>query len=208
MGIPPFVLASASAARLRLLRTAGIEPLVHPSDFDESQVQLAEPRDLVQALAERKAAAVAAQLNGMLILGCDSVLALDGQIYGKPANPAEAIERWQQMRGQTGSLYTGHVVIDQVQRRTLVRAQVTEVEFALLSPRQIEAYVATGEPLYCAGGFALEGRGGLFVEKILGCHSNVIGLSLPLLRQMLAELGYDVSDYWPRPSGSNPTGNP
>jgi septum formation protein len=100
------------------------------------------------------------------------------------------------MRGQTGALYTGHVLIDQVQRRTLVRYQMTEVQFALVSQRQIEAYVASGEPLHCAGCFALEGRGGLFVEKILGCHSNVIGLSLPLLRQMLAELNYDVTDYW------------
>jgi len=198
MGIPPLVLASASTARLRLLRTAGIEPIVHPSDFDESQVQLDSPKDLVQVLAEGKAAAVASQLNGMLILGCDSVLAIGGQIHGKPAGPAEAIERWQQMRGQTGVLYTGHVLIDQVQRRTLVRYQRTEVQFALVSQRQIEAYVATGEPLHCAGCFALEGRGGLFVEKILGCHSNVIGLSLPLLRQMLAELNYDVSDYWQR----------
>ncbi len=196
MGIPPLVLASASAARLRLLRTAGIEPLVYPSDFDESQVQLDSPKDLVQVLAEGKAAAVAAQLNGKLILGCDSVLALGGEIYGKPANPAEAIERWQQMRGQTGALYTGHVLIDQVQRRQLSRYQVTEVEFALVSQRQIEAYVATGEPLQCAGCFALEGRGGLFVESIRGCHSNVIGLSLPLFRQMLADLGYDVADYW------------
>lgn len=196
MGIPPFVLASASAARLRLLRQAGIEPLVHPSDFDESQIQLDVPKDLVQVLAEQKAASVAAQLNGMLILGCDSVLSLGGQIYGKPAHAAEAIQRWQQMRGQTGSLYTGHVLIDQVQRRTLVRYQVTEVQFALVSQRQIEAYVATSEPLHCAGCFALEGKGGLLVEKILGCHSNVIGLSLPLLRQMLAELNYDVADYW------------
>ncbi len=169
---------------------------MHPSDFDESQVQLDNPADLVQRLAEGKAAAVAAQLNGMMILGCDSVLVLGGQIYGKPANPAEAIQRWQQMRGQTGALYTGHVLIDQVQRRQLVRYQITEVEFALVSQRQIEAYVATGEPLHCAGCFALEGRGGLFIESIRGCHSNVIGLSLPLLRQMLATLSYDVSDYW------------
>lgn len=194
--IPSLVLASASPARLRLLRAAGIEPLVCPSDYDESQVQLDAPRDLVQALAQGKATAVAAQFNGALILGCDSVLALQGEIYGKPANAAEAIERWRQMRGQTGALYTGHVLIDQVQRRTLVRCQMTEVEFALVSEEQIEAYVASGEPLQCAGCFALEGRGGLFVEKINGCHSNVIGLSLPLLRQMLSELGYNVTNFW------------
>lgn len=200
MGIPSFVLASASPARLRLLRGAGIEPIVQPSNFDESQVQLTSPQDLVQTLAEGKAAAVAAELNGSLILGCDSVLALHGEIYGKPANPAEAVERWRQMRGQTGQLYTGHVLIDQVQRRIIVRYQVTQVEFALVSERQIDAYVASGEPLHCAGCFALEGRGGLFIEKIDGCHSNVIGLSLPLLRQMLAELNYDVTDFWLGPA--------
>lgn len=196
MGIPPLILASASPARLRLLRTAGIEPIVRPSDFDESQVQLSSPKDLVQTLAQGKASLIAAQSNGSLILGCDSVLALQGEIYGKPADAAEAIIRWRQMRGQTGELYTGHVLIDQVQQRVLSRCQVTRVQFALVSERQIEAYVASGEPLHCAGCFALEGRGGLFVERIEGCHSNVIGLSLPLLRQMLADLGYDVADFW------------
>lgn len=196
MGIPPLVLASASAARLRLLRTAGIEPIVCPSDFDEDQVQLASPQDLVQTLAHGKAHVVAAQFNGSLILGCDSVLALEGEIHGKPANPAEAIARWRQMRGKTGELYTGHVLIDQIQQRSLVRYQVTQVQFALINDRQIEAYVGTGEPLYCAGAFALEGYGGLFIEKIDGCHSNVIGLSMPLLRQMLADLNYDVTDFW------------
>ncbi|MFM7424259.1 MAG: Maf family protein [Elainella sp.] len=200
MANPTLVLASASPARLRLLRAAGIEPLVCPSNFDESQVQLSNPQDLVQRLAEGKAAAVASQhaerFSGMVILGCDSVLALQGEIHGKPANPAEAIARWRQMRGQTGQLYTGHALIDLVQCRRLVRCQVTEVQFALASDRQIEAYVASGEPLQCAGCFALEGRGGLLIEKIDGCHSNVIGLSLPLLRQMLADLNYDVMDYW------------
>lgn len=196
MGIPPFVLASASTARLRLLRTAGIEPIVQVSDFDESQIQLASPKDLVQTLALGKAETVAEQLNGALILGCDSVLALHGEIYGKPADAAEAVERWRQMRGQTGSLYTGHALIDQIQQRKIVRCQVTQVEFALLNDQEIEAYVASGEPLYCAGCFALEGRGALFVEKIDGCYSNVIGLSLPLLRQMLAELNYNVTEFW------------
>jgi septum formation protein len=196
MSNPPLVLASASPARLRLLRTAGIEPIVCPSAFDESQVQISAPQDLVQTLAEEKAAAVAQQFNGKLILGCDSVLALQGQIYGKPAHPTEAIERWRQMRGQTGQLYTGHALLDQVQQRSLVRCQITEVEFALASDHQIAAYVASGEPLQCAGCFALEGRGGLLIERIIGCHSNVIGLSLPLLRQMLAELSYDAVDYW------------
>ncbi|ARV61328.1 septum formation inhibitor Maf [Nostocales cyanobacterium HT-58-2] len=196
MGTPPFVLASASPARRRLLQTAGIQPLVYPSDFDESQVQIDEPAQLVKTLAQRKAETVAPQFESALIMGCDSVLAVNGEIHGKPANPEEARQRWQKMQGHFGDLYTGHVFIDLSQNRTLVRCQVTRVYFAQLSDRTIDAYVATGEPLKCAGAFALEGRGGLFVEKIEGCHSNVIGLSLPLLRQMLEEMGYSVTDFW------------
>lgn len=200
MGIPPFVLASASPARRRLLQSAGIEPVVCPSDFDESQVQLSDPESLVQILAQRKAQTVAAQFESALILGCDSVLLVNGEIHGKPDSPTQAIARWQKMRGNVGDLYTGHALIDLSQHRTLVRCQVTRVYFAQVSDRQIEAYVATGEPLKCAGCFALEGRGGLFVEKLEGCHTNVIGLSLPLLRQMLDELGYDVTDFWQLPA--------
>lgn len=196
MGVPPFVLASASPARRRLLQSAGIEPIVCPSDFDESLIQLNEPEALVQALAQRKAETVAAQYESALILGCDSLLLVNGEIHGKPANPALAIARWQKMRGNVGDLYTGHALIDLSQHRTLVRCQVTRVYFAQVSDRVIEAYVATGEPLNCAGCFALEGRGGLFVERLEGCHSNVIGLSLPLLRLLLEQLGYDVTDFW------------
>lgn len=196
MGIPPFVLASASSARRRLLQTAVIETTVQPSDFDESQIQITDAGVLVRTLAQGKAGAVAPQRTDSLILGCDSVLALNGEIHGKPADAAEAIARWHKMRGQVGELYTGHALIDQTQNRTLVRCQVTKVWFAAVSDRQIAAYVATGEPLGCAGGFALEGQGSLFVEKIEGCHTNVIGLSLPLLRQMLADLGYDATDFW------------
>lgn len=197
MGVP-FVLASASPARRRLLQSAGIEPVVCPSDYDESQIQLSDPELLVQTLAQRKAETVAAQFESALILGCDSLLLVNGEVYGKPANPTEAIARWQKMRGTFGDLYTGHTLIDLSQRRTLVRCQVTRVYFAQVIDRVIEAYVATGEPLKCAGCFALEGRGGLFVEKIEGCHSNVIGLSLPLLRFLLEQLGYDATDFWSR----------
>lgn len=202
MGIPQFVLASASPARRRLLQKAGIEPIVCPSDFDESQVQSANAADLVQTLALRKAETIANQLmqepglKSTLVLGCDSVLAINCEIHGKPATPAEAIARWQQMRGRVGELYTGHALLELPQNRTLVRCQMTRVYFAMVSDRQIEAYVASGEPLKCAGCFALEGKGGLFVEKLEGCHSNVIGLSMPLLRQMLAEFGYDVTSFW------------
>ncbi|MBW4558974.1 MAG: septum formation inhibitor Maf [Trichormus sp. ATA11-4-KO1] len=196
MNMPQFVLASASPARRRLLQTVGIEPIVRPSDFDESQIQLSDPAQLVQTLAQCKAETVVPQFASALIMGCDSVLAVNHEIYGKPADAAEAIARWQLMRGNFGDLYTGHVLIDLEKNRTLVKCQVTRVYFAQMSDRTIQAYVATGEPLKCAGAFALEGFGSLFVEKIVGCHSNVIGLSLPLLRQMLEELGYDVTDFW------------
>ena len=193
---PTFVLASASPARRRLLQTAGIEPVVKVSDFDESQVQINDPGELVQVLALRKAQTVAEQFTEALILGCDSVLAVNSEIYGKPESPEQAIARWQKMRGKTGMLYTGHALIDQPHNKTLVKCGITEVEFANVSDREITAYVATGEPLKCAGCFALEGKGGLFVEKLVGCHTNVIGLSLPLLRNMLLELGYQVTDFW------------
>lgn len=191
-----FVLASASPARRKLLQMAGINPFVCKSDFDESQVQLRDPVELVQQLAWHKAKTVAGQFQNALILGCDSVLAIDGEIYGKPESPQVAIARWQQMRGSVGLLYTGHALLDLTQQREIVRCGITKVYFANISDRTIETYVASGEPLHCAGAFALEGRGGLFVEKIEGCHSNVIGLSLPLLRQMLSELGYEANDFW------------
>ncbi|BAZ68948.1 MAG: septum formation inhibitor Maf [Pelatocladus maniniholoensis HA4357-MV3] len=196
MGIPTFVLASASAARRRLLQTVGIEPIVCPSDFDESQVKISDPAQLVKILSQRKAETVSPQFESALVMGCDSVLAVHGEIHGKPADAEEARQRWRMMQGSFGDLYTGHTLIDTAHNRNLVNYQVTRVYFAQISDRTINAYIATGEPLKCAGAFALEGRGGLFVEKIEGCHSNVIGLSLPLLRRMLEELGYDVADFW------------
>ena len=135
---------------------------------------------MVKTLAQRKAETVAPQFESALIMGCDSVLAVNGEIHGKPADAEQARQRWQKMQGGFGDLYTGHAFIDNTQ----------------LCDRTINTYVATGEPLKCAGAFALEGRGGLFIEKLEGCHSNVIGLSLPLLRQMLTELGYNITDFW------------
>ena len=196
MSVPPFVLASASPARRKLLQGAGIEPIVRHSNFDESQVQVRDTVELVQTLARHKAQTVASHFTDALILGCDSVLAVGSEIYGKPESPEVAIARWQKMRGNVGVLYTGHLLIDQRQEKQLVGCGITKVYFAQVGDRAIEAYVASGEPLKCAGCFALEGKGGLFVEKLEGCHSNVIGLSLPLLRQMLAELGYSVTDFW------------
>ncbi len=206
---PIFILASASPARRQLLEIAGIQAQIRPSQFDESKVQCDQPSKLVQALALAKAQAVAQHCTEKaLVLGCDSVLALQGQIYGKPTDREDAFTRWQQMRGQTGSLYTGHALVDLVRPscdqtsaedldlNAIVRCQVTQVRFSNISDQQIRAYVETGEPLNCAGCFAIDGKGGLFVEGIQGCHSNVIGLSLPLLRQMLEDLGYSITDFW------------
>jgi septum formation protein len=196
VNLPTFVLASASPARRRLLQMAGIEPLVCHSNFDEAQIQGEDTVKLVQTLAKCKAETVASQFRDALILGCDSVLEVAGEIHGKPESAREAIARWQKMRGQQGILYTGHALLDLRQQKTLIRCGITKVYFAQISDRTIAAYVASGEPLKCAGSFALEGKGGLFVEKIEGCHSNVIGLSLPLLSQMLGDLGYNVTDFW------------
>jgi septum formation protein len=197
MSVPTFILASASPARLQLLASVGINAIAQPSHFDESQVQSTLPIPLVETLAREKARAIAVQRSSPgLVLGCDSILALGDEIHGKPASPVAAIKRWQTMRRRTGILYTGHALIDLTSQRELVRHQATEVDFADVSDAQIAAYVATGEPLQCAGCFALDGRGGLFITQIRGCHSNVIGLSLPLLREMLQDLGYNISDYW------------
>ncbi len=194
--MPPFVLASASPARRKLLQTVGIEPIVRVSNFDESLVNAETSLALVKILAQCKAETVAQEIRGCLILGCDSVLDVDGEIYGKPASKQEAIERWQVMRGHYGTLYTGHALIDQTQDKLLVDCGVTRVYFANPDDEEIKAYVDTEEPLKCAGCFALEGKGGVFVDKLEGCHSNVIGLSLPLLRRMLREFNYSITDFW------------
>ena len=191
-----FVLASASPARLKLLRMVGIEPTVCKSDFDENSIQIEDAAELVTTLARCKAETVAPKFDNALVLGCDSVLTINDRIYGKPESPQIAIARWRGMRGKTGILYTGHALIDLEQQRQVIRCGITKVYFANISDRTIEAYVATGEPLQCAGSFALEGKGGMFVDKIEGCHSNVIGLSLPLLYQMIEKLGYSVTDFW------------
>ncbi|MFM7437783.1 MAG: Maf family protein [Snowella sp.] len=194
--IPPFVLASASPARRRLLETVGIKPIIHQSDFDESQIQLTDTVELVETLARCKAETVASQLEQSLILGCDSLLVVNGESYGKPESAEIAIARWQRMRGQIGFLYTGHVLIDQTQDKKIIRCGITQVHFADIDDSTIKAYVESQEPLNCAGAFAIEGKGGLFIEKIDGCHTNVIGLSLPLLRKMIWQLGYQVTDFW------------
>ncbi|MEM9543928.1 MAG: nucleoside triphosphate pyrophosphatase [Cyanobacteria bacterium P01_E01_bin.42] len=192
----PFILASASSARKQLLQQAGIKAIACKSNFDESSIQNEDPEALTNTLALCKAQIVAKQYPDALVLGCDSVLSVAGEIHGKPATPVEAIARWQLMRGKIGALYTGHALLDGSTGKEIVKCGITKVYFAEISDRIIEAYVATGEPMHCAGCFAIDGQGGLFVEKLEGCHSNVIGLSLPLLHQMLNELGRSIVDFW------------
>jgi septum formation protein len=184
-----FVLASASPARLKLLRQAGVEPSVVVSDVDESTVT-GPAADVALTLSVRKATVVAADLSDALVLGCDSVLELDGEALGKPLDAADAVARWQRMRGRSGTLHTGHCLIDTTSGRDAAEVASTVVHFGDLSDEEIEAYVATGEPLAVAGAFTIDGLGGPYVEGVEGDPHNVVGLSLPLLRRMLADLGH------------------
>nr|WP_239579742.1 nucleoside triphosphate pyrophosphatase [Microlunatus panaciterrae] len=198
------ILASASPARLSTLRQAGLSPEVIVSGVDESQVVAADAAELALQLARLKAATVADGLQddpaptglpSMIIVGCDSVLELDGEAYGKPDSAEIAVQRWQAMRGRTGVLHTGHqVILDN--GRQLGRTASTVVHFADLSDAEITAYVETGEPLVVAGAFTLDGLGGAFVTGIEGDPHNVVGISLPLLREMLLDLGIAWRDLW------------
>jgi septum formation protein len=192
------VLASASPARLRLLRDAGMDPEVVVSGVDENAVYADEPPALVTALARAKAVAVAAALGPgpALVLGCDSLLVLDGVAMGKPGTASAATERWQRMRGRSGVLLTGHCVLDTASGAEAIGVGETTVRFGDPSDAEIAAYVATGEPLEVAGAFTLDGRAAPFVEGVDGDPSNVIGLSLPLLRRLLAEVGVGITDLW------------
>jgi len=195
-----FVLASASPARLRTLRSAGLAPEVIVSGVDEDAITGGSASELVQLLADAKAEAVAGSLartvadGPALVLGCDSLLEFDGVALGKPADPAEAEARWRQMRGGRGVLYTGHRLIDVAGGRRAGATVATTVHFADASDAEIAAYCASGEPLQVAGAFTIDGLGGWFVEAIEGDHHNVVGLSLPALRGMLAELGHQLAD--------------
>jgi septum formation protein len=192
------VLASASPARLALLKQAGLNPRVVVSGVDEHAVNAATPADLTRQLAEAKAAAVAGQLPfDAFVIGCDSILDFgDGLALGKPKDADEAFNRWQQMRGRSGVLRTGHCVIDTVTGRRVSETASTTVWFGMPDDDEIDAYVATGEPLQVAGAFTLDGRSAPFIESIEGDPSNVIGLSLPLLRKMFIQLGYRITDLW------------
>lgn len=193
------VLASQSPARLATLQKAGVEPLVIVSGVDESVITDVAPAELALQLAELKAATVLGRPgvpNDAVVLGCDSVLELDGEALGKPDSADEAVRRWQAMRGRSGVLHTGHSVHDVATGRVAAAIASTTVHFADVSDAEITAYVATGEPLQVAGAFTVDGLGGAFVTGIEGDHHNVVGVSLPLLRDLLAELGHAWTDLW------------
>ncbi|MBK8468840.1 MAG: septum formation inhibitor Maf [Actinomycetales bacterium] len=198
------ILASASPARLRTLQHAGVEPTVVVSDVDEDLVVSGalerfgplEPAQVALLLARAKAEAVAfGERLGDVVLGCDSVLEFDGQVHGKPDDAAEAVARWRRMRGRKGVLHTGHWIVDERDPRdggsnaTVGATASTVVHFAKLTDEEITAYVATGEPLRVAGAFTIDGIGGPFISAIEGDHHNVVGLSLPLLRELLDDIG-------------------
>ncbi|WP_424889862.1 Maf family protein [Streptomyces sp. XH2] len=192
------VLGSQSPARLGLLKAAGLDPEVLVSGVDEDALTAATPGELARVLAEAKADAVAArpEAAGALVIGCDSVLELDGQALGKPEDAEDATARWKSMRGRSGILRTGHCIIDTATGRRVSATASTTVRFGEPSDAEIAAYVATGEPLYVAGAFTLDGRSAPFIEGIEGDHGNVVGLSLPLLRKLLAEVGVSITELW------------
>lgn len=201
------VLASASPGRLAVLRGAGVDPVVRVSGVDEDALTAtlvdSTPAELVTALARAKADAVAADVvteyPDAVVVGCDSMLHIDGELVGKPGCADAASRRWRAMAGRTGELLTGHAVVrlDQGEHSaTGSGAHITLVRFGAPSAEEIEAYVGTGEPLRVAGGFTLDGRGGWFVDGIDGDPSSVIGISLPLTRRLLAEVGVPVVSLW------------
>jgi septum formation protein len=190
------VLASASPARLAVLRGAGLDPEVIVSGVDEDAYSTATTAELTALLAGAKASAVAATLASGLVIGCDSMLDLDGVALGKPAGADEAIARWHAMRGRTGTLLTGHCVIDAATGQRVSAVAASVIRFGTPADEEIAAYVGTGEPLGMAGAFTIEGLGGWFIDSIDGDHNNVIGISLPLLRTLLLDLGVTIPALW------------
>jgi septum formation protein len=216
--VTTLLLASASPARLATLRAAGLAPLVLVSGVDEDAVVarygVTDAEDVALVLARAKAEDVAerwedalpdgedAPEDGVLVLGCDSVLELDGQVHGKPADAAEATARWRAMRGRSGVLHTGHWLVDAREPdaggsgATLGAVASTTVHFADVTDAEVDAYVATGEPLAVAGAFTLDGLGGAFVRGVEGDPHTVVGVGLPLLRELVAEAGVAWTDLW------------
>ncbi len=196
------ILASASPARLTTLRRAGLSPAVVVSGVDEDALSAPDPAELTLVLARAKLAAVADTLavtEPTLVVGCDSLLELDGQVQGKPGSAEQAVQRWRAMRGRAGTLHTGHSVrllTPGAEPRDAAAVSSTLVHFADVSDAEIDAYVATGEPLAVAGAFTIDGLGGAFVEGIEGDPHTVVGISLPLLRRLLERLGIAWPSLW------------
>jgi septum formation protein len=201
------VLASASPARRAVLRAAGVDPLVEVADVDEeallAAMPAASPAEKVTQLAAAKATTVARRIGAVhpdaVLIGCDSMLHVGGELVGKPGDADTARRRWKAMAGGNGELVTGHAVLRLAEGeidRVAEGHAVTTVRFAEPSDEELEAYLATGEPLAVAGAFTLDGKGGWFVEGIDGDPSNVIGISLPLVRRLLAGVGVRVTDLW------------
>jgi len=197
---PALVLASGSAGRLRVLRDAGIDPRVVVSGVDETTDGGLGTAEVVALLAERKATAVAGRCPGALVLGCDSLLELDRVTFGKPASAGQAAEVWRRLSGREATLFTGQCLVAGDGRRVREVARAA-VRFGTPSEAELAAYVASGEPMTMAGGFSIEGLGAPFVDSIDGDPGTVIGLSLPLLRRMLAQIGVAITDLWHAPDG-------
>ena len=210
------LLASQSSGRLATLRAAGVEPLVRVSDVDEHAVlrvlaadsrQEPTPVQQVQALARAKAEEVAAAVTraereadpSLVVVGCDSMLEIDGRVVGKPGTSEIARARWQSMRGRTGVLHSGHALVRVGNGARAGGVSSTTVRFGSPTDAEIDAYVATGEPLGCAGAFTIAGLGGAFIDGIDGDPHGVVGISLPLLRRLLADLDVRWTDLWVSP---------
>ncbi|MFC5950902.1 Maf family protein [Pseudonocardia lutea] len=213
------VLASASPARLAVLRAAGLDPVVRVSDVDEDAllgaIPDAPPAEKVTTLAGAKATTVARAPDGAaeetVVIGCDSMLLIDGELVGKPHDVDTARTRWKAMAGRSGELVTGHAVLHVVDgeiERVAEGHAATTVRFGTPTDAELEAYLATGEPLVVAGAFTLDGLGGWFVDGIDGDPSNVIGISLPLVRRLLGALGISPTDLWTTPRAPSPPDYP
>ena len=192
------VLASQSPSRRMLLEQGGVRPVLRPANIDEdaliAQLADAEPQDIVSALARAKAETVAPEFPEDVVIGCDSMLLLDGTLLGKPHTPERAIERWKAQRGKTAHLLTGHAVC--FRGEWVVDTVSTAIRFGEVSDADIAAYAHSGQPLGCAGAFTLEALGSWFIDSIDGDPTSVIGLSMPLLRKCLYRFGLDASDFW------------
>ncbi len=191
-----FVLASGSPARLRLLRDAGFDPKVVVSGVDEDAVEAATTQELVLRLAELKAEAVADPAGEGLVVGCDSLLEFDGQALGKPDSPGQARQWLVAMRGKCGTLFTGHCVIDETTGKRASGVAGTTVRFGVTTDAELDAYLSHPEVMEVAGAFTIDGRSAPFVDGVDGDPGNVIGLSLPLLRNLLADMDVTITDLW------------